>query len=332
MRLLLAVAACLLVALTAGCVGAPGKAMTARDGLADATDAASKWADGKEAKLVASAAVEPFKHATFDSPDGRHHAEYETRLDGSPGDGKAPGWLYGFLAGDRCITVVLAAGLGVLADGYETCNAADVAPSDDGSGARHGERDGPQPLTDWPIDSDKAASILQENHLWPQPAEDITYVWALFQADEHPVWSVIAEAADGNRTVAAVDAENGTVLAIHNGNEWDSIAAEFGGSPAPPGSPGSPGSSPATASSSHKEGQSALVSAAKPFSIDVEIQGRGGSLTAQGSVQANVNGVGMLRFVLTGPNGPVDEQGVSNFAGGTATFQHDGLPPGPYTP
>src|ERR1051326_3298534 len=156
MRATLLLTAALLAAALAGCTSA-GKAMTARDGLAEAMDTAAKWADGKDPQLVAAAAIEPFRHATYDSPDGRDHAEYETRLDSAPGDGRPPGWLYGLRAGDRCITVVLAAGLGVLADGYQTC--------------AKGQQE-MDALGSWSIDSDRAATLLAGNGAWPQPADN----------------------------------------------------------------------------------------------------------------------------------------------------------------
>jgi hypothetical protein len=193
MRILLVAA--LLAASFAGCLGASGKPMTLRDGLGEAEGAARSWADGKEARLVGAAAVEPFKH--LDHTKGGRHAEFVTHLDGAPGDGKAPGWMYGFVAGDRCIVVVLAAGLGVLAEGYETCDPADA-----------------KPLPAWSVDSDRVASILAGREDWPRPGDGTLYFWELSAKEERPVWSVNAQSADGGGATALVDAANGTVLLL----------------------------------------------------------------------------------------------------------------------
>lgn len=324
MRLALVLTAVLLAALGAGCVGAPGQAMTARDALGDATDVANKWADGKDLRLMVAAAVEPFKHAKFydavgtdsePTDSGRYQhtadaprAEYETRLDGNPGDGKAPGWLYGFMAGERCITVVEAAGLGVLADGYETCG--------------RGQRD-LEPLGDWGFDSDAVASILAQNKEWPQPTDAMTYTWELGSHQGRAVWSAVAFDAQGNRTVAAVDAQNGTVLAIASGDEADQVAEAFpvGGSVA-----GRDG-----LTKEHDEAHAPVVAEA-PLQAKVHLHGKGGFVSIQANVQGSLGAVGTVQLTLTGPDGVVDSH-VFPGLGAASQYQTvlDNLPPGTYT-
>jgi hypothetical protein len=310
MRLALVLTAVLLAALGAGCVGAPGQAMTARDALGDATDTATKWADGKDLHLVVAAAIEPFKHATYDSPDGKEHAEYETRLDGNPGDGKAPGWLYGFMAGDRCITVVEAAGLGVLADGYETCG--------------RGQRD-LEPLGDWSFDSDAIAAVLHDNKEWPQPTDAMTYTWALGSHDGRAVWSASAFDVQGNRTVAVVDAQNGTVLAIASGDDADQVSEAFpvGGQSGAAGRDG--------LTKDHDEAHAPVVAEA-PLQAKVHLHGKGGFVSIQANLQASLGAVGTVQLTLTGPDGVVDSH-VFPGIGGASQYQTvlDNLPPGTYT-
>lgn len=196
MRLPLTLSALLIASLAAGCIGGPGETMTAREGLDDARSAANAWADGKDLELLGVVAIEPFKHIRYESDDGGYEAEYVTHLDGNPGDGRAPGWAYGFYTGERCVSVVLAAGIGVLAEGYETCD---------------GDLDA---LPEWSVDSDDVAGILEGEEDWPDLGEDGTYFWGLHGEDGMALWVVAGTGEDGESAFASVDANSGEVLAI----------------------------------------------------------------------------------------------------------------------
>ncbi|HJQ93191.1 MAG TPA: hypothetical protein VJ874_02775, partial [Candidatus Thermoplasmatota archaeon] len=189
MRLSLTLVAALLAAVSAGCIGAPGKTMTAREGLDDARSVAEGWAEGRELGLLGIMAVEPFKHIQSTDEAGEVEAEFVTHLDGNPGDGNAPGWVYGFFDGERCIVVMLAAGLGVLAEGYETCADADVQAGE-GFEEETDEGIGPDLVGDWSIDSSEVADILADEEDWPDLGDDGTYFWGLFPDDGQTVWVV----------------------------------------------------------------------------------------------------------------------------------------------
>jgi hypothetical protein len=203
MRLPLILAAVLVAALSAGCLGAGGQTMTAREGLEDAKSAAEAWADGEDLELLGVVAIEPFKHIRYESDDGDYEAEYVTHLDGNPGDGRAPGWAYGFYTGERCVSIVLAAGLGVLAEGYETCD------------------EDMDPMPDWSVDSDEVAQILADEEDWPDLGEDGTYFWALYGDEGDALWVVGGSGEDGETAFASVDADSGEVLEIVHEAEGD---------------------------------------------------------------------------------------------------------------
>lgn len=304
MRLPLLVTAALAVsaaAIGAGCLGAPGKTMTAREGLGDAEDTAREWAEGADLELVGIAAVEPFKRVNGTSPDGAESFEARVHLDGDPGDGRAPGWAYGFLAGGRCIGVVLAAGLGVLAEGYSTC---------DGDGATVG---------DWSVDSDEAAAILADEEEWPDLGEDALVFWELSAGDQGPEWQVEAE-TPGSVASASVDARTGEVLRLEVGSS-EPFFEPVG--PTPP--------------SGASEGEMVWAQTSEPVvagtaaEVVVELEGDGGFLVAEASVGLSVNAVGTVRIVVSGPGGELHSESLPNLGGGIVRAEFAALPPGLYT-
>ena len=339
MRLSLTLVAALFAAVSAGCIGAPGKTMTARDGLDDARSVAEGWAEGRDLGLLGVMAVEPFKHVQSTDETGEVDAEFVTHLDGNPGDGNAPGWVYGFFDGERCIVVLLAAGLGVLAEGYETCSDVDVSVSEeDGEGEASSSADsGPDVIDDWAIDSDEVGEILAGEDEWPDLGDDGTYFWGLFPDEGDVLWVVGGIGEDGESVEAVVDAMTGEVIEIEHVPAGE-LEGFFGGSvPAEPGSsgagsPGSPGQDGMDGYSKvNDELHESAVTTATPAQASVELEGSGGYLVVDASVLANFNGVGMVRVILTGPDGEVQSEGIPNFTGGTAHFEVDGLAPGTYT-
>lgn len=303
MRLLrpLPVLAALLFAAVAGCVGAPGKTMTARDGLGDAEDAAKGWAKGEDLHLLGLVAVEPFQRVNYTSGDGEDSAEFVTHLDGNPGDGKAPGWAYGFLAGDRCISIILAAGLGVLAEGYETC-------------------DGDDTVGDWSVDSGEAASILGRRDDWPDLGPDGTYFWELGPDDGKALWTVAGTGQDGESVHAVVDARSGEVLAVEQGSGED-----FGVLAEPRPAPSAPGGS---GSDEDQDSATTLV-AGESIAAGVDLGGVGG-LVLELSARTTVQGMTLL---VEGPAGVIDETPVGGMVGNDYQEhrEYGDLPPGHYT-
>jgi len=311
MRLHALLVAAVLASLGAGCIGSPGQSMTFGDGLADATTIAERWAAGTAPKLVAAAAVEPFQHINTTDEEGRR-SEYETRLDGNPGDGKAPGWLYGFVAGDRCIRVVLAAGLGVLADGYDTC-----------------DREDREPLPAWSVDSGKAAAILDGHSEWPRYGAAGTYAWDIEGHDGAAVWTVAASAPDHDTVIAVLNASSGEVLHIGPQRGWGGISSGPGGDAGSAASSGSAGQDGFTAV--HDEAH-AQVAGPLPAAAQVELKGRGGFITVRADVKASLGVVGSCELLLKGPDGTVVDQSFSG-VGAAQDYQADfsGLPAGQYT-
>lgn len=345
MRWSLTLTAILVAAVSAGCIGAPGKTMTAREGLDDARAVAEGWAEGRDLGLLGIVAVEPFKHIQSTDEDGEVDAEFVTHLDGNPGDGNAPGWIYGFFNGERCIVVVLAAGLGVLAEGYETCAEFDTEVDvGDGEADGDGEGDeedsggsggsGPDVVGDWSVDSNEVAEILAGEEEWPDLGDDGTYFWGLFGDDGETVWVVGGIGEDGESVEAVVDAQSGEVIAVEHVPADDlegffggeTTPSEPGGSAGAPGRPGMDGYSMV-----NDEVHEQAVTAVTPATASVELEGSGGYLVADASVLANLNGVGMVRVVLSGPDGEIQSEGIPNFTGGTAHFEVAGLPAGTYT-
>jgi hypothetical protein len=294
--------AVLAASLFAGCLGAGGETMTARDGLADARSAAEAWADGEDLELIGAVAVEPFKRISYEE-DGETQAEYVTHLDGNPGDGRAPGWAYGFYTGERCISIVLAAGLGVLAEGFERCDG-DV-----------------ETMPDWSVDSDEAAEILGGEEDWPDLGEDGTYFWGLSNDDGTALWMVGASGEDGETVFATLDASSGEVLEIvHDaGGDYEGLLGGSGEStPIDPDSGMDEDSDSATA-----------LAAGDQLVAEVEL-GEMGYLR----LEVNANAVVLpLEVTIEGPYGVVDEVELGGVAVGLMTQGrgYEGLPAGHYT-
>ncbi|MHB1261800.1 MAG: hypothetical protein ACYC2H_08805 [Thermoplasmatota archaeon] len=303
MRLSLTLTAALLAAFVAGCLGGPGETMTAREGLDDARSAANDWADGQDLELLGVVAIEPFKHIRYESDDGEYEAEYVTHLDGNPGDGRAPGWAYGFYTGERCVSVVLAAGIGVLAEGYETCD---------------GDLDA---LPEWSVDSDEVAEILGGEEEWPDLGDDGTYFWGLHGEDGMALWVVAGTGEDGETVFASVDASSGEVLAIAHEAEGD-IEAIFEAE-AQAEAAGQGGSAMATDNQLYMIVGDELVA-------EVDL---GGMSAMQIGFNANLMALPM-QFVVEGPYGVVEEGEIGgNLAVGNPQETHnlDDLPEGHYT-
>lgn len=183
----------LLTSLTlAGCLGGGGQTASAMDLLEDAASVASGWTDAPALAGVVS--IEPFQRY-FEEGEG----EIILHLDPTPGDGLAPGWVYLFDGGDRTVFVVMAAGLGVLAEGWMAEDEADE------------EFDAASTIEGWNVDSDEAAAIIADETDWPSPMENTTMLWSLFQTEDGPVWFVEREDPDADY-YAAVHAGNGTLL------------------------------------------------------------------------------------------------------------------------
>lgn len=301
MRLPLLIAAFVVVSMAAGCIGGPGKTMTAREGLADARSAAEAWADGADLQLVGIFALEPFKR--IQHTDGEYELEYVTHLDGNPGDGRAPGWAYAFYTGERCISVLLASGLGVLAEGYETCDEQDVVP-------------------DWSVDSSEVAAILGRLDDWPDLGEDGTYFWELYADDGRAVWAVGGYSPDGESMGALVDASTGEVLELEVDARGYGFIGEVEATPVQPGASG--------VTMVHDEAHPLIV-AGMPESIRVDLEGSGGYLLVHVDVAVAVSGVESCHATLIGPDGPLRQHGFGNGPGGAWDDQWDWLPAGTYT-
>lgn len=300
MRLPLTLAAVLVAALCAGCIGAPGKTMTAGEGLSDASSAAEAWADGEGLELLGIFAVEPFKHYRFEE-DGEE-GEFVTHLDGNPGDGNAPGWVYGFYTGERCIGIVLAAGLGVLAEGYTTCD------------------EDADPMPDWSVDSDEVAEILAGHDEWSDLGEDGSYAWELSNDDGTPVWSVEGWGEDEEAVYASVDAESGEVISIVH-EVGDEVASIFEAETA---------AAVETEGGSDEDSDSTQAMAMGDelvAEVDLDAMGR---IDVQVSASLVVNS-----FTLTveGPYGPVAEDDLGGLANGVSQQgrSFEDLPAGHYT-
>jgi hypothetical protein len=263
MRLSLALVAAFLVAAVAGCIGAPGQTMTMRDGLGDAREAAEAWGDGL--RFAFAAAVEPFKHIEDRDRDGTLRGEYVTHLDGNPGDGRAPGWIYGFLADDgRCVSIVLAAGLGVLAEGWEECDADEVAP-----------------LPANVLDSDEVAALLKADGRWITPDKSTVMTWTLASEDEGEAYWLVWGSNQTAAMAAVVDAVHGNVSFIDA--DADGTIFESGSETAFASAP--------------------LLTPVSPLSVSLDLEGDGGALHVSAAVSTSVVGLAMLRVIA--PNGDV---------------------------
>lgn len=294
----LALASLLALALVAGCVGTPGEPRGLKAGLDDARDAAAVW--GPSPNLLGAFAIEPFKRLTETDDEGTLRGEFVTHLDGSPGDGRAPAWVYVFLSDDdRCIFIALAGGLGVLAEGWEDCT--DWADEEEIATVPGGF-----------LDSTEVADILRGTDGWPAAGEDTLVTWELEAEGNVTYWTVTYDGPEDG-SFAVVDAMTGEVLELEAG-PWDEVEVEpFVGSEVP-----------SDYETTHAWGSGTLVTVATPFSLEVEIDGDLASLEVTASVQTSVVGQATLRV-----SGPAGDVLVEPFTGSTS-FNLDGLPAGTY--
>jgi hypothetical protein len=280
MRLRASVAALFVLAAVAGCLAAPGQTMTMRDGLSDARAAAEDWWDNLQ--FAFAGAIEPFKRIEDRDGDGTLRGEYVTHLDGNPGDGRAPGWIYGFLADDgRCVLVVLAAGLGVLAEGWEECDADDVAP-----------------LPANVLDSDDVAALLADFEGWPVPDKSTLATWELLAEPEGDAYWLVMSSNETTAAAAAVDAVTGNITLLEPGF--------FG--------PAAPGEAGTSYDSAYAWGSGPAVTVATPFTMDLEV-GPGATLGVTASISSSVMGPATL--VVEAPSGEVVFE--DPFVGSTST-------------
>lgn len=258
-----------LTALLAGCAGGPGT-ITMREGLADARAAAQDWGDNVE--LAGALAIEPFKRAEDRDDDGTLRGEFVTHLDSDPGDGRAPGWLYAFTADDgRCIFVALAAGLGVLAEGWEECDAVGDQAS---------------PLPDGVLDSDSVASILSDLEGWPRRDDATTATWALGMEDGSAYWAVTSS----NQTsyaMAVVDALTGNATLVDSGRQGEFMVD-------------GEETAPTSTGDSHVSGSGQVVTVATPFSLTIDVGGDGAVMLITASMQTSLVGQGDLLVIDEG--------------------------------
>lgn len=259
----------LTAAWTAGCVGSPGETLTMRDGLGDARAAGGQWGD--DLQLTGAMAIEPFRRVVDEDEDGTVRGEFVTHLDRSPGDGRAPGWLYAFLADDgRCVYVAWAAGLGSLAEGWEDCGEDDEAEV--------------LPLPDGILDSDDVADLLAAHADWPEADDSATLTWDLFTDDDGvALWEVSFSNATQSAT-AVVDARSGNVTVDEEGS--------FLG--------GSFESASATASA-------AAVTPVTPLVLSIDL-GDDAYLSVTASAQTSL--VGLTDLVVVGPGGEITRQDI----------------------
>lgn len=198
----------LLIVPLSGCLAGIGT-MSAESGLATALSHADDLVEGDDTPvLMGIASIEPLSHY-YDEEDD---LEINTYADSVQGDGKLPGWAYGFCVGDDAVFIVLAAGLGVLADVRDggECEQDDIDE---------------WVLDEWSVDSDEVADILADHPDWPEAREDsLTFFvlnqWPSNYAEEDgfepgPYWEVETETMDG-WAYAAVNAQTGEVVFIES--------------------------------------------------------------------------------------------------------------------
>lgn len=200
MRLSALVLIALLGTAFAGCL-AGLDSITAKDGLADARDAAEAFAGGT-AVLTGVFSLEPFSEF-YDEDDD---VEVRIHLDETPGDGKAPGWIYEFAVGTDLVVIGYSSGLGVLFEARD----GNVFDEDGGD---------VDAITGWNTDSDDAAAALNAHEDWPENTDATSVFWTLQQADECPIWMAEHIDLDSEEfTYGTVDGCTGEVLAVEA--EW----------------------------------------------------------------------------------------------------------------
>ncbi len=201
----------LVMATFSGCIAGVGT-MTAFDGINTATNHVQDLLDTDlEPTLIGITSVEPFSLLEDESDN----VTVNVYADSVQGDGRVPGWIYEFCIDDAYVAVVMASGIGVLADVRDggDCDADDEARL---------------ALTNYEIDSDEAAEILAANETWPEAQSDSGTFWMLAQEppdnDEfEPGAYWIVET--GNMTTwgeAAINAQTGEIAYVESGEyrEW----------------------------------------------------------------------------------------------------------------
>lgn len=223
-----AVVALLLAAGIAGCVGDDQASAMDLRGTAD--DAAQDWqADARLVGVVGLEApgewVDEIEQEAVDEPEDDEQRFFLllVRRDADLGDGRAHAWLFTYhsMSADRIFAVV------VSADGRieETRDLGDPDDVDDDLGG--------EPIGEWRIDSDTAASTLHDeaDNFTAEAAEGV--IWFLTgesmdDDSDHAMW--VAVPPEGG-SIHFVDAVNGTYLGSFGYGdlfEFDLMGAETG--------------------------------------------------------------------------------------------------------
>ncbi len=297
----------LLIVPLSGCLAGIGT-MSAETGLATALAHADDLVEGDDVPvLMGIASIEPLSHYYDEEED----FEVNAYADSVQGDGKVPGWAYGFCVGDDAVFIILAAGLGVLADVRDggECDQEDI---DEWA------------LGEWSIDSDEAADILNDHPDWPEPRKDSLSFWVLNQwpsnyAEEEgfepaPHWEVEVETIDGF-AYAAVNAQTGEVVFIESDTYPVEPEMEFTEVAEP--------IEPTCEAQSVDETDSGFITVVEGLSIDID-------LPARGAIELIVEAAtltGGSTYKLEGPDGTIAE----GSAGSYTMKVLDDLPDGQYT-
>lgn len=190
----LLLAATLLAAGFAGCVGALADTATGMSMRDAAEERARAW--NANASLVAVAAGE---HETPHLA-GDEMAAYNASQ-GEVGDGHAPAWSYAYEAGNRTLRVTVAANGTVV-------------------NATEGNATGGVPITGWRVEAHEAVDVVRSNtDGWAEPEPDLAS-YGLWQdePEEDPVW-VLAVFGDEGGEIAVVNATTGAFLGTY-GFPW----------------------------------------------------------------------------------------------------------------
>lgn len=190
----LLLAATLLAAGFAGCVGALADTATSMSMRDAAEERAHAW--DANASLVAVAAGE---HATRDLA-GDEMAAYNASH-GEVGDGHAPAWTYAYEARNRTLRVTVAANGTVV-------------------NATEGNDTGGVPITGWRVEAHEAVDVVRANtERWAESEPEVAF-YGLWQDEpgEDPVW-VLAVFGDEGGEIAVVNATTGAFLGMY-GFPW----------------------------------------------------------------------------------------------------------------
>ncbi len=288
-----AIALAVLVA-TAGCLSS-ARTDPADSMLDDARGAAADELD--DPQLIRVWGIEP-------PIDAREDGDRLTvSLDGTPGDGQAPGWAYRFEGEQHAAVVLTASRGGVIASFFDR----DVGDALAGT-----------PIGDWSVSSEDAAAALAGNASWPTMDENTTVAWELAPGgdpspDGHPVWRAYAERGlpdpfGSDSIVGVVDATTGEVLDV--GPSEDSF-----------GEPGSPGQG-----GCQREEASGQVTPVEGVSVSARLEHTGSV-----RVEAESTGAGPLNVTLAKENGTVWAETFEVQGSASLDQREDELPAGEYT-